>query len=67
MEQRFDLNCFVRILNSEIIYLKKVKRFDLCLTGTICITFFNRTVTYVPRQLVVKIKHILGVYGDYYE
>lgn len=46
-EQHLDSHIFVRISNSEIINLKKVRGFDLSFTGTICVTLSNGTVTYV--------------------
>lgn len=61
MEQRLDSHSFVRISNSDIINLKKVKRFDLSFAGTICVTLSNGTVTYVSRRLVSKIKQLLGI------
>ena len=61
MEERLNANQFVRISNSEIINLKKVKNFDLSFTGTICVEFMNGTTTYVSRRYVSKIKTILGV------
>ena len=61
MEERLDPSQFVRISNSEIINLKKVKNFDLNFTGTICVKLINGTVTYVSRRYVSKIKKILGV------
>lgn len=61
LEERLDKNKFVRISNSEIINLKKIKNFDLSFTGTICVKFLNGTVTYVSRRYVAKIKQILGV------
>jgi DNA-binding LytR/AlgR family response regulator len=60
-EQRLDGRDFVRISNSDIINLKKIKNFDLSLAGTICITLSNGTVTYVSRRSVAKIKQLLGV------
>ena len=56
MEQRLDSNFFVRISNSDIINLRKVKGFDLSFAGTICVTLSNGTVTYVSRRFVAKIK-----------
>lgn len=61
LEERLDKNKFVRISNSEIINLKKIKNFDLSITGTICVRFLNDTVTYVSRRYVAKIKQILGI------
>ena len=61
LEERLDKNCFVRISNSEIINLKRVKGFDLSFAGTICVRLKNGTVTYVSRRYVMKIKQVLGM------
>lgn len=61
LEERLDKKCFVRISNSEIINLKKVKRFDLSFAGTICVELTDKTVTYVSRRYVSKIKQLLGI------
>ncbi len=61
LEERLDRSRFVRISNSEIVNLKKVKKFDLSLSGTICVAMQNKTVTYVSRRYVSKIKQILGI------
>lgn len=61
LENKLDKGRFVRISNSEIVNLKKVKRFDLSFTGTICVTLINDTVTYVSRRYVSKIKKVLGI------
>lgn len=61
LEERLDRTKFVRISNSEIVNLKKVKEFDLSFTGTICVTLSNGTVTYVSRRYVPKIKQALGI------
>lgn len=61
LEERLDKDNFVRISNSEIINLKRVKGFDLSYTGTICVFFLNDTVTYVSRRYVKKIKQVLGI------
>ena len=60
-EQRLDPHTFVRISQSEIIHLKKVKGFDLSLSGTICVRLADGTVTYASRRYVAKIKTILGI------
>ena len=61
MEERLDSKKFARISNSEIINLKRVKKFDLSFVGTICVTLKDSTVTYVSRRYVSKIKKILGI------
>lgn len=60
-EQRLDSRSFVRISNSEILNLKKVKAFDLSFTGTIRVLLSNGATTYVSRRYVGKIKKILGI------
>jgi DNA-binding LytR/AlgR family response regulator len=61
LENRLPSSDFVRISNSEIINLKKVKGFDLSFTGTICVKFQDGGVSYVSRRYVSKIKQILGI------
>lgn len=61
LEERLGKDKFVRISNSEIINLKKVKGFDLSLAGTICVLLKNGTKTYVSRRYVGKIKQVLGI------
>ena len=61
LEECLDPNQFVRISNSEIVNLKKVKNFDLSITGTICVELENDTKTYVSRRYVSKIKKVLGI------
>jgi DNA-binding LytR/AlgR family response regulator len=61
IEERLENTSFVRISNSEIINLKKVKDFDMSFTGTICVTLLNGDITYVSRRNVSKIKEKLGI------
>lgn len=61
LEERLDKSSFVRISNSEIINLKKVKGFDLSFTGTICVNLSDGAVTYVSRRYIAKIKQVLGI------
>jgi len=63
-EERLDNSKFVRISNSEIVNLKKVKSLDLSFVGTICMELSNGTVSYVSRRYVSKIKKVLGLWGD---
>lgn len=60
-EKRVEDSSFVRISNSEIINLKKVKNFDLSFAGTICVALSNGTITYVSRRYVAQIKQTLGI------
>jgi len=61
LEERLDKSRFVRISNSEIINLKKVKSFDLSFSGTICVSLSDDTVTYASRRYVSRIKQVLGI------
>ena len=61
LEERLDKTRFVRISNSEIVNLRKVKGFDLSFAGTICVRMQNDAVTYVSRRYVTKIKQVLGL------
>ncbi len=61
VEERLDSHKFLRISNSELINLKKVKSFDLSFAGTICVALLNGTVTYASRRYVSKIKQTLGI------
>lgn len=61
LEERLDKNTFVRISNSEIINLKKVKNMDLSFSGTICVNLCGDITTYVSRRYVSKIKQVLGI------
>jgi DNA-binding LytR/AlgR family response regulator len=61
LEERLDSTIFVRISNSEIVNLKKVKSLDLSFVGTICMGLANGEVSYVSRRYVSKIKKLLGL------
>ena len=61
VEERLKPDIFVRISNSEIINLKKVKNFDLSIAGTISIKMTDGSTSYVSRRYVAKIKKILGL------
>lgn len=61
VEEKLRKEKFVRISNSEIINLHKVKQLDLSLAGTICLRFTDGKTAYVSRRYVGKIKEILGI------
>ena len=60
-EDRLKPHHFVRISNSEIINLKKVRSFDLSFTGTICVVLADGSKTYVSRRYMSKLKEVLGI------
>ncbi len=59
-EEKLNGKGFVRISNSEIINIKKTKKFDLSTAGTICVSLSNGDVCFVSRRYVTKIKKSLG-------
>lgn len=60
-EEKLKGRGFVRISNSEIINIKKAKKFDLSTAGTICVSLSNGNVSFVSRRYVAKIKKTLGI------
>ena len=56
MEEKLDKTKFVRISNSEIVNLRKIKRMDTSMTGTIKMYLQDDIETYVSRRCVSKIK-----------
>lgn len=61
LENRLELRAFVRISNSEIVNLKKVRKFDLSYAGTIRVDLTNGDNTFVSRRYMGKIKKALGL------
>lgn len=60
-EEKLSGKGFVRISNSEIINVKKAKKFDFSMSGTICVSLLNDDVSFVSRRYVTKIKKTLGI------
>ena len=60
-EARLSPQRFARISHAEIINLKKVRQFDLSLSGTIQVRLCDGSVTYVSRRYVGKLKQRLGI------
>ncbi len=52
---------FVRISNSEIININKVKSINTKLIGSISITFYSGYKTYSSRRYINKIKEVLNI------
>lgn len=61
LEKVLDGCQFVRISNSEIINIRKIRRLDTDMAGTIRIYFKNETETYASRRYVSRIKIALGI------
>jgi DNA-binding LytR/AlgR family response regulator len=61
LEELLPRKDFVRISNSEIINLNKVKSINTKISGTIVITFYDETKTYSSRRYINKIKEALGL------
>ena len=61
LEEQLDNRKFVLISNSEIVNIKKIKKLDTSLTGTICMYLEGEKMTYVSRRYVSKIKKVLGI------
>ena len=59
LEEDLNSTRFIRISQSEIINIYKVKRFDINIAGTIGIEFENGTKSWASRSCVKKIKEIL--------
>ncbi|MDD3795293.1 MAG: LytTR family DNA-binding domain-containing protein [Lachnospiraceae bacterium] len=60
MEQLLGEKNFLRISNSELVNIRKIRRLDTSLTGTIRMFLANENETYVSRRYVTKIKQALG-------
>ena len=59
LEEDLNLSRFVRISQSEIINIYKVKRFDINIAGTIGVEFENGTKTWASRSCVKTLKSLL--------
>lgn len=61
LEEQLDQSIFLRISNSEIVNLKKIKRMDTSITGTIRMYLDSDIESYVSRRYMKKIKTALGI------
>lgn len=61
LESILSKNDFIRISNSEIINLNKVKSINTKIMGSIVITFYSGYKTYSSRRYINKIKEILKI------
>lgn len=61
LEAALDKKQFLRISNSEIVNVKKIRDIDLSIIGRICIRFADNSQAYVSRRYIPKIKKSLGI------
>ncbi len=61
LEEILDNSLFLRISNSEIVNIKKIRRLDTSLTGTVKVYLDENIETFVSRRYVVRIKKALGI------
>jgi DNA-binding LytR/AlgR family response regulator len=61
LEEVLDGSRFTRISNSEIVNIRKIKRLDTSVTGTILMYLQGDITTFVSRRYVSKIKKVLGI------
>jgi DNA-binding LytR/AlgR family response regulator len=61
LEEKLAGTRLIRISNSEIVNLKRVKSLDLSISGTITMKFENGEKSFVSRRYVDKIKHYIGI------
>lgn len=61
LEADLDSKLFFRISKSEIINLKRIKRLDMSITGTIKVIMKDGSESYTSRRNVAKLKQVLGL------
>lgn len=61
LEERFAGTKLIRISNSEIVNLRKVKSLDLSMSGTITMKFDTGEKSFVSRRYVERIKKFVGI------
>lgn len=61
LEARLDDKLFIRISRAEIVNIKKIKRLDLGLSGTIKVIMSDGSESYTSRRNVTKLKKALSL------
>ncbi len=61
LEEQLEGTNFIRISNSVIANIDKIKNLEMSFNGTLCIRFINGDVEYSSRRYVKKIKEYLGL------
>lgn len=60
-EAQLNPKVFMRISRSELVNIKKIKRLDLGITGTIKVILMDNSISYTSRRNVTKLKKALGI------
>lgn len=61
LEAQLDEKLFIRISRAEIVNIKKIKRLDLGLSGTIKVIMADGSESYTSRRNVTKLKKALSL------
>ncbi len=61
LEELLDAGQFLRISKSEIVNLRKIRRLDMKLAGTIKVILCDGTCTYTSRRNIPRLKKALGI------
>lgn len=61
LEEKLDSRLFIRVSNSDIVNVKKIKSLDTKLAGTIRMQLDGGREAYVSRRYISKIKKSLGI------
>ncbi len=61
LEEKLPDTLFLRIAKSEIVNIKKIKRLDMSVTGTIKVVMSDQSETYTSRRNVTRLKQALGI------
>ena len=61
LENELDENRFIRISKSEIINLRRIKKLDMSVVGTIRVIMKDGSEAYTSRRNIVKLKKALGI------
>lgn len=61
LEEGLRGTSFLRISNSVIANVDKIKNLEMSLSGTLCIKFLNGDIEYSSRRYVSRIKKYLGL------
>lgn len=61
MENELDPKRFLRISRAEIINIKKIRRLDFGMTGTVKVILSDGSECYTSRRNIIKLKKALGL------